>query len=182
MWKSLPKKSLVLSKAVLNNNASQIQNLYSSFGSHKLMVSRTITAISSMHVSQLNKKSVQNMVTPRNLAFQNYLIRSQSSQAAQNSTSDLKTPLNSSKKTTNNSKSNQTPPNSRFKLLAIFASGIVAYFGISFYLDHKSTAKTSNTINYSSKNLPGRIIPSKSVKFKFQTFRNQFNSHIKMLF
>lgn len=85
---------------------------------------------------------------------------------------DMKTPLKTANTTSNANSDDKTKgPNGKnsqsyfLKLLAVFASGMVAYFGISFYLDNRSTNKTSGAINYSSNNLPGRVQPSKSVSF-----------------
>lgn len=75
---------------------------------------------------------------------------------------DLKTPLNSAKSTNTTT---QAPKKRDFiRFLAIFASGVIAYFAISYSLDARSNAhKTDAHINYSSPNLPGKITPSKSV-------------------
>lgn len=89
------------------------------------------------------------------------------SQLRRNNTSvsqqpDLKTPLNSAKSTNTTT---QAPKKRDFiRFLAIFASGIIAYFAISYSLDARSNAhKTDAHINYSSPNLPGKITPTKSV-------------------
>jgi hypothetical protein len=81
----------------------------------------------------------------------------------------LKQPLRS----TNQQNTKQTAPkekNSNFKKLAgIFASGAVTYFAISFYLERNKSK--SKGINYESKNLPGKITPSKSVCiYKFNLY------------
>jgi hypothetical protein len=75
---------------------------------------------------------------------------------------DLKTPLNNAKSTNTTT---QAPKRRDFiRFLAIFASGVIAYFAISYSLDARSNAhKTDAHINYSSPNLPGKIKPSKSV-------------------
>lgn len=49
------------------------------------------------------------------------------------------------------------------KLMLVFASGAVAYFSISYYLDNRQKSKPSGEINYKSKNLPGHIKPTLSV-------------------
>lgn len=49
------------------------------------------------------------------------------------------------------------------KLLAIFASGALAYFSISYYLENRKSSGPTFEINYQSNNLPGKIKPSKSV-------------------
>lgn len=53
--------------------------------------------------------------------------------------------------------------NSFRKLMLVFASGAVAYFGISYYLENRQTSKPSGIIDYKSQNLPGRVKPTKSV-------------------
>ena len=52
-----------------------------------------------------------------------------------------------------------------FRLFSVFASGIVDYLSISYYLEYKKRFKEQNCnkIDYSSPNLPGLIAPSKSV-------------------
>ena len=59
----------------------------------------------------------------------------------------------------------QAKPGNLRKLLAVFASGVIAYFGISYYLDSKK--ENDGSINYSSKNLPGKVKVVKSVCFNF---------------
>ena len=51
------------------------------------------------------------------------------------------------------------------KFLSVFASGAIAFYAISYYLDYLESKKPKPpSIDYSSPNLPGRIVPSKSVK------------------
>ena len=73
--------------------------------------------------------------------------------------------------------SNESKPKSKYdfeqlrKILAVFLSGCVAYFAITYVLDSKSgnkkisTTDSSNedSIDYSSKNLPSQVKISKSV-------------------
>ena len=59
----------------------------------------------------------------------------------------------------------QAKPGNLRKLLAVFASGVIAYFGISYYLDSKKV--DDGSINYSSSNLPGKVKVVKSVCFYF---------------
>ena len=59
----------------------------------------------------------------------------------------------------------QAKPGNLRKLLAVFASGVIAYFGISYYLDSKKA--DDGSINYSSSNLPGKVKVVKSVCFTF---------------
>jgi hypothetical protein len=51
------------------------------------------------------------------------------------------------------------------QILGVFVSGVVAYFGISYYLDSKRI--DDGSINYSSNNLPGKVKVVKSVCFTY---------------
>lgn len=85
------------------------------------------------------------------------------------------TPQNASTKAPLN-KNTQLPvgkDNSLRKLLVVFASGALAYFSISYYLEKRKSNAPSFEINYQSSNLPGKIKPSRSVikkKIKFLKF------------
>lgn len=77
---------------------------------------------------------------------------------------NLKQPLKKANSNANTSGQQSSPKdkNSNFKkLLGIFVSGAVSYFAISYYLETKKSK--SQGINYESANLPGKIVPSKSV-------------------
>ena len=55
-------------------------------------------------------------------------------------------------------------PNARYNnLFGVFVSGVVAYFGISYYLEYRKNQPQNLEIDYSSQYLPGIIKPSKTV-------------------
>jgi hypothetical protein len=86
---------------------------------------------------------------------------------------NLKQPLkkdNPNQKDQQNSKqSSPKEKNSNFKkFFGIFTSGALSYFAISFYLERNKSS--SQGINYESNSLPGKIAPSKSVKFYYFTY------------
>ncbi len=56
-----------------------------------------------------------------------------------------------------------------FQFMTAFASGVVGFYAISYYLGYKKnqSATNKNSIDYNSQNLPGLIKPSKSVKIIF---------------
>lgn len=66
---------------------------------------------------------------------------------------------------TNTSGSDPKSPKEKYaglkKLLGVFVAGAVSYFAVSFVLD--ATKVKFDGINYSSKNLPGKIKPSKKI-------------------
>lgn len=78
---------------------------------------------------------------------------------------DMKTDLNKAKEKqqeqSKQQESNKKPKSSRTStLLTIFAAGAVTYFAASYILDRRTSSSSSNTIDYSSPHLPGKIKPT----------------------
>lgn len=173
MWKTLSQRSLVLARSSTNTSSSlilSINKINNNVSVVNKLVSRNIALLSSTYNSTRWQNHNQHLLrcssSPSTVQPYYQLIASQPVSSTSNNTqSDLKTPLN------NNKKNQERPKNRKpdfFKLLGLFASGALAYFAISFYLDTKSSNKTSGDINYSSKNLPGRVKPSIEVTINFR--------------
>jgi hypothetical protein len=76
------------------------------------------------------------------------------------------TTTNSNNAQSNRSSSKSEPKIRKFlsaKLFVIFSSGALTYLAFTYYLETYNKSDYSNTIDYSSKNLPGRIEPHKKV-------------------
>jgi hypothetical protein len=128
----------------------------------------TISAANMRPMLMINS-SLTNAKALSTIGFRKLQINNQIRFQSESSLPNMKTSLNEAKEAeqakSQQSKNKQSNPNSYIlRLLGFFASGAVAYFAISFYLDHRSVNKTSGAINYSSPNIPGRIKPSKSVR------------------
>lgn len=162
MWKSLTKKFLVLRNVRVCPKTNNFKIIISSA---RLVSNRSYLPHISVWSNQQNKALVHQQQKWYMMNTQSRVESSKTSPpvSSVSGTPDLKTPLSSTKKsksTDNDANKNRKPD--LFKLLAVFASGALAYFAISLYLDNKSSG--DSTINYSSNNLPGRIHPSKLVK------------------
>ena len=91
------------------------------------------------------------------LSVKTSFLTCQSLRFESNKVPDMKTEFNKTSK----------PPvgdagSSRFRnLLMIFISGGLTYFALSFYLNNRvNKSDSSNTINYQSQNLPGKVKPT----------------------
>lgn len=179
MWKTLSQTSRVLARSSTSTSISPVFSINKINNNNGSVVNKLVTRnIALLSSSVFNSTRWQNhnqhllrCSSSPSCVVQPYylLIASQPvSNTSVNTQPDLKTPLNNNKK-------NQEGPQNRkpdfFKLLGLFASGALAYFAISFYLDTKSGDKPSGAINYSSKNLPGRVKPSiEVIKSTFKWF------------
>lgn len=77
-------------------------------------------------------------------------------------------PLGSSKpelpKFDKNKKREKSDETKYSNYFAVFVSGVIAYYGISYYLDYRKNRPQNFEINYTSQHLPGVIKPSKTVR------------------